>query len=39
MKLKRFFKIALIVVATLGIAFAAEQTISLNSPTTFPLDI
>jgi hypothetical protein len=39
MKLNRMLKILLVIAASLGIALAAELTISLNSPTTFPLDI
>lgn len=37
--MKRILKIALIVATCFGVAVAAQQGISLNSPTTFPLDI
>ena len=39
MKLNRAVKILLIILVGMGIAVAAEKRISLNSPTSFPLDI
>lgn len=37
--MKRFIKILLIIAAGLSVAVVAQQGISLNSSTTFPLDI
>ncbi|MFT5164659.1 MAG: hypothetical protein ACI9FJ_003266 [Alteromonadaceae bacterium] len=39
MKRKRLIGIVIMCLAMAGVAIAAEQAISLNSPTTFPLDI
>jgi hypothetical protein len=37
--MKRVFKIILLIGACAGVAMAAQQGISLNSPASFPLDI